>query len=68
MAPRRSATPSLFDLAAEGEVAPPLAPLRPGCYARVALNRPVPREFTYAVGEGLVARAAVGSRVAVPFG
>ncbi len=34
----------------------------------MALNRPVPREFTYAVSASLVARAAVGSRVAVPFG
>jgi len=66
MASRQSATPSLFDLAAEGAVVP-TAP-RAGCFARVALNRPVPREFTYAVSEGLVPRAAVGARVAVPFG
>ncbi|NOT29574.1 MAG: primosomal protein N', partial [Planctomycetes bacterium] len=55
----------LFDLAPL-EVAAPRAPA--GCYARVALNRPVQREFTYALPAGLAPRAAVGGRVAVPFG
>src|SRR6185503_4697829 len=68
MASRESATPGLFDLGEHRAKAKPVATVRPACYARVALNRPVQREFTYAVSEGLVARAAVGARVAVPFG
>ncbi len=60
----RDTAPTLFDL--EPEVVQPAAP--PGCYARVALNRPVQREFTYSISPGLAPRAAVGGRVAVPFG
>ena len=59
---KKSLTPSLF-----GEP-PPEAPVRrAGTFVRVALNRPVPREFTYSVTGSLVARAQVGARVAVQF-
>ncbi len=37
-------------------------------FARVALNRPVRREFTYAVPEPLGSRAVPGTRAVVPFG
>jgi len=63
----RAPTPTLFDL--EPLPPAPVAPVRrEGCFARVALNRPVPREFTYAVAEGLRSHAVPGARVAVPFG
>ena len=52
MARVRNSTPTLFDL----EPPAPAPVVRPGCFARVALNRPVPREFTYAVPAGLQAR------------
>ncbi len=65
MAHVKDTSPTLFDLGPP-ELAAPRA--GPGCYARVALNRPVQCEFTYSVPPGLVARAAVGGRVAVPFG
>jgi primosomal protein N' (replication factor Y) len=57
----RLETATLFDLA-EVEV-----PAPPGLYARVALNRPVQREFTYAVPAALRARLQAGMRVAVSF-
>ncbi|NOT29492.1 MAG: hypothetical protein HOP15_03480, partial [Planctomycetes bacterium] len=50
MARSKDSAPTLFDLAPL-EVAAPRAPA--GCYARVALNRPVQREFTYALPAGL---------------
>jgi primosomal protein N' (replication factor Y) len=62
MASRKSSTPTLFD------PAPAPVPVECDSFARVALNRPVRREFTYALSGGLAARAAVGARVAVPFG
>ncbi|MSR63562.1 MAG: primosomal protein N' [Planctomycetes bacterium] len=63
----RGQTPTLFDLEPlPAAAAPPVR--RTGCFARVALNRPVPREFTYAVSPGLLAHAVPGARVAVPFG
>jgi primosomal protein N' (replication factor Y) len=64
--PGKSSPPGLFDV--DLPALHPPAPARPGCYARVALNRPVRREFTYAVTGGLGARASVGARVAVSFG
>jgi primosomal protein N' (replication factor Y) len=63
MARVRSSTPTLFDL----EPPAPAPVVRPGSFARVALNRPVPREFTYAVPAVLQARAQLGARVAVVF-
>jgi len=56
----RLSTPALFDLEdpAAGE----------GSFVRVALNRPVDREFTYRVAPELAERAVEGARVAVPFG
>jgi primosomal protein N' (replication factor Y) len=63
VARREVTTPSLFALGPREE-----ALVRRGSFARVALNRPVRREFTYAVPAELRARAAVGARVAVPFG
>jgi primosomal protein N' (replication factor Y) len=67
----RLTTPSLFEPPVEDSPAA-VRPARPvptwGLFARVALNRPVRREFTYAVPAALAARARVGARVAVPFG
>jgi len=63
MSRRRPSSPGLFDLE---EPAPALP--AGGCYVRVALNRPVPREFTYGVAPDLAEGLAVGARVAVPFG
>ncbi|HEX6885663.1 MAG TPA: primosomal protein N' [Planctomycetota bacterium] len=69
MATRRSPTPTLFDLGEEPERTPAPARLAPGTvFVRVALNRPLAREFTYVVGPALAERARVGARVAVPFG
>jgi primosomal protein N' (replication factor Y) len=63
-AKRRSGQTSvLFDLEPPQSDAPPFA----SC-VEVALNRPVRREFTYAVPADLEPRVAVGKRVAVPFG
>jgi len=65
MSPRAApVTPSLFG---EESVLAPVAPAPPGTYVRVALNRPVRREFTYAVPPHLAPRALVGTRVAVSF-
>ena len=61
---RASGTPTLFDLGREGERPASRATL----YARVALNRPVRREFTYAVADELAPRLTTGARVAVRFG
>jgi primosomal protein N' (replication factor Y) (superfamily II helicase) len=60
---RATATsPSLFD---DG---PPPPRHVAELHASVALNRPVPVEFTYAVPPELAARAAPGVRVVAPFG
>ncbi len=53
--------PLLFD------IGPAPAP-KAAAYALVALNKPVEREFTYAVPDAFVGRVKVGMRVAVPFG
>src|SRR5262245_56562943 len=60
-------TPTLFEVEAPVRPRPAGTPAPPGFYARVALNRPVPREFTYRLAGALAARASVGARVAVPF-
>jgi len=65
MGVKRSLTPSLFG---EPPPEPPPAPVRrAGLFVRVALNRPVPREFTYSVPTELAERARLGARVAVQF-
>lgn len=43
-------------------------PVSARVFVDVALNRPVRREFTYAVPDDLVPKVAPGVRVAVPFG
>ena len=61
----RPDTPTLFELEEprpEGSDA-----LDPAGYVRVALNRPVRREFTYAVGQEHRTLVQAGMRVAVPF-
>jgi len=65
MGVKRSLTPSLFG---EPPPEPPPPPVRrAGLFVRVALNRPVPREFTYSVPADLAERARLGARVAVQF-
>jgi primosomal protein N' (replication factor Y) (superfamily II helicase) len=60
----RMRTPSLFGLEEDEAELPPAR----GFFAKVALNRPVRCEFTYAVPERLIERAREGARVAVPLG
>jgi primosomal protein N' (replication factor Y) len=62
-ASRTLTTPALFDLEEEHEE--PAA--APGLYARVAIQRPIRREFTYVVPDELAARVLPGVRVAVVF-
>jgi len=59
----RAETPSLFDLGPPAGRAPGA-----GLLVQVALNRPMRREYTYAVPERLAGVIAAGSRVAVPLG
>jgi primosomal protein N' (replication factor Y) len=73
---RALTTPGLFG--AEVDLSPPkrapakrpAAPRKahPGPFAAVALNRPVRRDFTYAIPAPLVDAIVPGARVAVPFG
>ena len=64
MVPRNQLqTPSLFDFEEE-EDAPHIDA---ALYARVAVRRPLRREFTYAVSSALAERIRIGSRVAVMF-
>jgi len=66
MGSRKPSTPGLFDLEQESV---PQAPARHlGRFVRVALNRPVRREFSYLLPEGLAPGTRVGMRVAVPLG
>jgi primosomal protein N' (replication factor Y) len=58
----RTAVPTLF-----GEEPAERGP-RAGRFARVALNRPVRREFSYIVPDALAADVVPGVRVSVPFG
>ncbi len=58
--------PLLFDLGPQSSVAASVA--SGAGYARVALNKPLEREFSYSVPPELAEHVAVGMRVAVPFG
>jgi len=60
--------PSLFELEEPPSGRAPDPRPRPGLFARVALNRPLRREFTYVVPAHLTDRASLGARVAVSFG
>ncbi len=68
MSPRRSkaAAPTLFPVGPPEEKTLELPPRTRFC--RVALDRPVRHTFTYLVPPGVEPAAAVGCRVAVPFG
>ncbi|MEM7310851.1 MAG: primosomal protein N' [Planctomycetota bacterium] len=72
MTAKRPQQPTLFQLESEEQreadrrdAAPP--PAAPGGFCEVALNRPMRREYTYAVPEPLRGAVRAGMRVAVPF-
>ena len=60
---RGGETPTLFDLGVEEEPIPPPT----GPFARVALDRPIRRQFTYAIPAGMLDGLRPGCRVAVGF-
>jgi primosomal protein N' (replication factor Y) len=68
MAARRGAQAGTdaFEFAREEPARAPAA--QAVAYAEVALNKPLPREYTYAVRAEHAARARPGARVVVPFG
>jgi primosomal protein N' (replication factor Y) (superfamily II helicase) len=65
-APRKPRDPKRAKARPPGPPEPPT--ITSGTFADVALNRPVDCEFTYRVPEAMVPHAAMGMRVAVPFG
>ena len=69
MAARRTpkAETAAFEFAREETAAGPASPSA-ACHVDVALNKPLPQEYTYAVRAEHAARVRPGSRVVVPFG
>jgi len=60
---------TLFELEQEPEAPREEAvSVTPGLFARIALNRPVRRQFTYGVPDAFAETIAPGCRVVVPFG